>query len=98
LPPRKPRREPPKPKLTQAALEGKVPLRTFSELSALFAAKKDKDAPPPAPPQASPAPAAQPPSPPPAPEASAPPPPTTDVEPVAPPQPEPVPSTVTEGQ
>jgi protein Tex len=48
-PPRRPRREPPKPKLTQAALEGKVPLRTFGELSALFAAKKDKDAPPPAP-------------------------------------------------
>src|SRR5439155_15838551 len=48
LPPRRPRREPPKPKLTQAALEGKVPLRTFSELSALFAAKKDKDAAPPA--------------------------------------------------
>lgn len=48
-PPRRPRREPPKPKLTQAALEGKVPLRTFGELSALFAAKKDKDAAPPAP-------------------------------------------------
>ncbi len=54
LPPRRPHREPPKPKLTQAALEGKVPLRTFSELSALFAAKKEKVAqppPPPAPPQ-----------------------------------------------
>lgn len=70
LPPRKPRREPPKPKLTQAALEGKVPLRTFSELSALFAAKKQKDA---SPPPAAPPPAAAPPaepasSPPPAPQ------------------------------
>ncbi len=36
-PRRKPRREPVK--LSQAALEGKVPLRTFGELSALFAAK-----------------------------------------------------------
>jgi hypothetical protein len=54
LPPRRPRREPPKPKLTQAALEGKVPLRTFGELSALFAAKKEQEtpAPPPAPPVA----------------------------------------------
>jgi uncharacterized protein len=33
------RHEAPRPKLSQAALEGKVPLRTFSELSALFAAK-----------------------------------------------------------
>ena len=41
-PPRKPRREPPKPKLTQEAIEGKVPLRTFGELSALFAAKRDE--------------------------------------------------------
>ncbi|MCS7046127.1 MAG: S1 RNA-binding domain-containing protein, partial [Gemmataceae bacterium] len=40
--PRRPRREPPKPQLSQAALEGKVPLRTFSELSALFAAKREK--------------------------------------------------------
>jgi uncharacterized protein len=39
-PPRKPRREAPRPKLSQDALEGKVPLRTFGELSALFAAKK----------------------------------------------------------
>ena len=50
-PPRKPRRQPPKPKLTQDALEGKVPLRTFGELSALFAAKK-------APPQETPPPSA----------------------------------------
>jgi uncharacterized protein len=47
-PPRKHRREPPKPKLSQAALEGKVPLRTFGELSALFAAKTREPAPPPA--------------------------------------------------
>jgi uncharacterized protein len=39
-------REPPRPKLSQAALEGKTPLRTFAELGALFAAKK---APPTAP-------------------------------------------------
>jgi protein Tex len=39
-PPRRPRREAPRPKLSQAALEGRVPLRTFGELSALFAAKK----------------------------------------------------------
>ncbi|HYV39817.1 MAG TPA: helix-hairpin-helix domain-containing protein, partial [Gemmataceae bacterium] len=46
-PPRKPRRDTPRPKLSQAALEGKTPLRTFAELGALFAAKQ---APPPAPP------------------------------------------------
>jgi uncharacterized protein len=40
LPPRKPRREAPKPKLTQAALEGKTPLRTLGELAAYFAAKQ----------------------------------------------------------
>jgi uncharacterized protein len=57
LPPRRPRREPPKPKLTQAAIEGKVPLRTFSELSALFAAKKEKESAPPVP--ATPAPQAE---------------------------------------
>jgi uncharacterized protein len=38
-PPRKPQRRPPKPKLTQAALEGATPLRTFSELKAFFEAK-----------------------------------------------------------
>ena len=54
-PSRKPRREPPKPKLSQAALEGKVPLRTFGELSALFAAKKEPDkSNPPAAPAAAP--------------------------------------------
>lgn len=47
-PPRKPKRETPKPKLTQAAMEGKAPLRTLSELAAFFAAKevKEKPAPP----------------------------------------------------
>jgi uncharacterized protein len=40
LPPRKPRREAPRPKLTQAALEGKTPLRTLGELAAYFAAKQ----------------------------------------------------------
>jgi protein Tex len=51
-PPRKPRREVPKPKLTQAAMEGKAPLRTLGELAAFFAAKeeKEKPAPPPPPP------------------------------------------------
>jgi len=49
-PPRKPRREAPKPKLTQAALEGKAPLRTFAELGALFAAKQAPPPPPPPPP------------------------------------------------
>jgi transcriptional accessory protein Tex/SPT6 len=46
-PPRKPRREAPKAKLTQAAMEGKAPLRTLGELAAFFAAKEAK---PPAPP------------------------------------------------
>lgn len=41
-PPRKPRREAPHPKLTKEAIEGKVPLRTFGELSALFAVKRDE--------------------------------------------------------
>jgi protein Tex len=49
-PPRKPRREAPKPKLTQAAMEGKAPLRTLSELAAFFAAKEEKDKPAPPPP------------------------------------------------
>jgi uncharacterized protein len=39
LPPRKPRREPPKPKLSKEALEGKEDLRSFGELSAFFAAR-----------------------------------------------------------
>jgi len=60
-PPRKPRRDAPRPKLSQAALEGRVPLRTFGELSALFAAKQT---PPPrerqaSPPSPEPAPAPQ---------------------------------------
>ncbi|MCI0641871.1 MAG: helix-hairpin-helix domain-containing protein [Gemmataceae bacterium] len=42
-PPRRRRREPPKPKLTQEALEGKVALRSFSELGAFFAARKEPD-------------------------------------------------------
>ena len=50
---RKHRREAPRPKLSKDALEGKVPLRTFGELSALFAAKKE---PPPAPPPPQPEP------------------------------------------
>jgi uncharacterized protein len=50
-PPPRPRREKPKPKLTEAALSGKAPLRTFGELKALFEAKQPKDeAPAPAPP------------------------------------------------
>jgi len=62
-PPRKPRRDAPRPKLSKDALEGRVPLRTFGELSALFAAKKT---PPPRerqtnPPAGEPAPDAQPP-------------------------------------
>lgn len=46
--PRKPHRQPPKPKLSKAALEGDAPLRTFSELKAFFEAKQ-KDEPTPAP-------------------------------------------------
>lgn len=53
LPPRK-RREPPRPKLSQDAIEGKVPLRTFSELSALFAAKTRDDRPAEKPPENAP--------------------------------------------
>ena len=51
-PPQRPpvkRKEKPKPKLTEAALAGKAPLRTFGELKALFETKKDEP-PPPAPP------------------------------------------------
>ncbi len=42
-PPHKPsakRKDKPKPKLTEAALTGKAPLRTFGELKALFETKK----------------------------------------------------------
>lgn len=45
-PPRRPAKKPPKPKLTQAALQGKAPLRTFSELSVFFEAKDTPDEPP----------------------------------------------------
>ena len=44
-PPRKPKRHLPKPKLSQAALEGKAPLRTFSELKALYEAKQKEEPP-----------------------------------------------------
>jgi uncharacterized protein len=39
-PPRRPRQNLPRPKLSQAALEGKTPLRTLGELAAYFAAKQ----------------------------------------------------------
>jgi protein Tex len=39
-PPRKPKRQPPKPKLSQAALAGKESLGTFAELAAFWDAKK----------------------------------------------------------
>jgi uncharacterized protein len=42
-PPRKPRREVPKPKLTKDALEGRAPLRTFGELGAYFSAKQQAE-------------------------------------------------------
>ncbi len=42
-PPRKARRQPPKPKLTQEALAGAAPLGTFAELAAFWAAKKQDD-------------------------------------------------------
>jgi uncharacterized protein len=42
LPPRKPPRERPKPKLSQEALQGKAPLRTFSELLAFHQAQARK--------------------------------------------------------
>ncbi|HEV3260460.1 MAG TPA: Tex family protein [Gemmataceae bacterium] len=44
-PPRRPKRHAPKPKLSQAALEGKAPLRTFSELKALYEAKQKEEPP-----------------------------------------------------
>ncbi|MHB1425597.1 MAG: Tex family protein [Gemmataceae bacterium] len=51
-PPRKPRRQPPKPKLSQAALAGATPLGTFAELAAFWEAKKKEEpqSVPPAPP------------------------------------------------
>jgi uncharacterized protein len=60
--PRKPARSAPKPKLTQAALEGETPLRTFGELNAFFEARRRRPeeataAPPPPPAEPEPAPA-----------------------------------------
>lgn len=43
------RKDKPKPKLTEAALTGKAPLRTFGELKALFETKKPQDEPAPQP-------------------------------------------------
>jgi uncharacterized protein len=48
---RKPHRAVPKPKLSQAALEGAAPLRTFSELKAFFEAQQTPPASPPPPAQ-----------------------------------------------
>jgi uncharacterized protein len=42
----RPQRQAPKPKLSQAALEGAAPLRTFSELKAFFEAQKQPEPPP----------------------------------------------------
>jgi uncharacterized protein len=42
-PPRKPRRQPPKPNLSQAALAGATPLGTFAELAAFWEAKKKEE-------------------------------------------------------
>jgi uncharacterized protein len=47
-PQRKPHRPAPRPNLTKAALEGAVPLRTFGELEAFFAAKVEPPPPKPA--------------------------------------------------
>jgi uncharacterized protein len=44
-PPRKPHRRPHRPKLTQEALQGEAPLRTFSELMAFFEAKHEEEKP-----------------------------------------------------
>jgi uncharacterized protein len=44
-PPRKPQRRPHRPKLTQQALQGETPLRTFSELMAFFEAKHEEEKP-----------------------------------------------------
>jgi uncharacterized protein len=42
-PPRRPKRQAPKPKLSQAALERKVPLRSFSELEVFFETREKSD-------------------------------------------------------
>jgi uncharacterized protein len=47
--PRKPQRATPKPKLSQAALEGEAPLRTFGELKAFFEAQRAPEPPKPKP-------------------------------------------------
>ncbi len=44
-PPRKPQRRAPRPKLTQEALQGETPLRTFRELMAFFEAKREEERP-----------------------------------------------------
>jgi uncharacterized protein len=44
-PPRKPPRRVHRPKLTQEALQGETPLRTFSELMAFFEAKREEEKP-----------------------------------------------------
>jgi uncharacterized protein len=44
-PPRKPQRRVHRPKLTQEALQGETPLRTFSELMAFFEAKREEEKP-----------------------------------------------------
>ena len=49
-PSRKPRRQPPKPKLSQAALAGATPLGTFAELAAFWEAKKKEEETQPVPP------------------------------------------------
>jgi len=54
-PQRRPHRPAPRPKLTRDALDGAVPLRSFGELEAFFAAKQEPPAPPP-PPRAEPPP------------------------------------------
>jgi uncharacterized protein len=57
-PPHRPRKPPrPAPKLTQSALEGETPLRTFGELKAFFEARRTEAAPPPPPAAPAPAPA-----------------------------------------
>jgi uncharacterized protein len=44
-PPRRPQRRMHRPKLTQEALQGEAPLRTFSELMAFFEAKREEEKP-----------------------------------------------------
>ncbi len=82
-PPRKPKRTPPKPNLSQAALAGATPLGTFAELAAFWEAKKppkEETPPPPTPAPEAPPPAQEEQPPPAAPE---PPPPPTPAPPPA---------------